>query len=56
MEIRAQAMINHLTAQLKQAIDQGIYFSAEIAVRDAKIIELRNQIEAFKNCAEPAAA
>lgn len=44
LEIRAQAMINQLGAQRLQAMDQSIYFAAEIEVLKAQIIDLQNQL------------
>lgn len=56
MEIRAQSMINSLGQQRLAALDQTVYAQAEIALRDAKIVELRNEIESLKVPAEPVAA
>jgi hypothetical protein len=44
LEIRAQAMINQLGAQRLQAMDQSVFFSAEIEVLKAQIVELQNQL------------
>lgn len=56
LEIRAQAMITCLGQQRTEAMDQVIYAKAEIAIRDATIKDLENQIEAMKTPADPPAA
>lgn len=44
MEIRAQSMINSLGQQRIEALDAFVYARAEIALRDARIKELEDQI------------
>ena len=46
MEIRAQAMITIMGQQRIEAMDALVYAKAEIAIRDAKIKELQDQLEA----------
>lgn len=43
-EMRAQAMINALSAQRQQALDQCVYLAADLAVANAKIAELEKLI------------
>lgn len=43
-QIRAQAMLNELTAQRNLGWDNIARASAEIAVRDARIAELEKQV------------
>ncbi len=47
MEIRAQAMINALGEQRTAALDQMVYARAELAIKDARIKELEDQVSAL---------
>lgn len=53
MEIRAQAMITIMGQQRIEAMDALVYAKADIAIRDAKIIELQNQIETLTPKVQP---
>lgn len=46
LEIRAQSMIRTLKAQIADAMDGCIQLQAEIAVCNARIVELEDQLEA----------
>lgn len=47
MEIRAQSMINSLSQQRMAALDQVVYGQAELAIKDARIKELEDQVMAL---------
>jgi hypothetical protein len=50
-EIRAQSTIKTLRAHMADAMEGCIHLQTEIAVRDARIIELQNELESMKNAA-----
>lgn len=47
-EIRAQSMINSLGSQRLEAFDRCVYVAAELAIAEAKIIELQNELSILK--------
>ncbi len=44
--IRAQAMVNALSAQRQQAADQAVMLAADLAVANARIAELEAKLKA----------
>lgn len=48
MEIRAQAMINALGQQRLESADRVVFLAADLAVAQAKIMALQNEIAAQK--------
>ena len=44
MEVRAQSMITNLGAQRLEAMDRCVYLGADLAVAQAKIIELEDKL------------